>query len=172
MDDGAVATGAEEGKEEAEKQEEVARSLREHKGSSQLPLFVEIAGLKNPVSGIPKNAWEGGRMNRFLIIAAVLVAGLMPGMDPKPALPGMLASSGIACAQENWKTEFDDVCSQTQDAMALSAEELKRLVARCDAIKLQIEELPDESQKKVTLKRLQMCRDLFDFVLQDKESRK
>jgi hypothetical protein len=111
-------------------------------------------------------------MNRSLIIAVVLVAALTPGSDLQSLQRGTFASSGIAYAQDNWKAEFDDVCSQTQDAMALSAEELKRLVARCDAIKLQIEKLPDESQRKVTLKRLQMCRDLFDFVLQDTESRK
>ena len=77
-------------------------------------------------------------MHRSLIIAAVLVVGLTPGIAPQQGTP---ASSHSAYAQDNWKTEFDDVCSRTQDAMTFSAEELKNLVARCDAIKLQIEKL-------------------------------
>jgi len=107
-------------------------------------------------------------MSRSLTIAAVLVAGLTPGIAPQQ---GTFASSRSAYAQDNWKAEFEDVCSRTQDAMTFSAEELKNLVARCDAVKLQIEKLPDESQRKVTLKRLQMCRDLYFFMLQDKENR-
>jgi len=110
-------------------------------------------------------------MDRSLIIAAVLVLGLLPGIALHSLQEGTLASSGIAYAEDNWKSEFDNVCSRTQDAMDFSVEELKSIVARCDALKQQVEKLPDESQRKVTLKRLQLCRDLFDFVLQDKQSR-
>jgi len=107
-------------------------------------------------------------MNRFLITAAAVIAGLTTGIDLRQGSP---ASSHVAYAEESWKAEFDEVCSRTQDAMAFSAEELKNLVARCDAIKPQIEKLSNESQRKVTMKRLQMCRDLFAFMLQNKESR-
>ena len=72
---------------------------------------------------------------------------------------------GIAYSQEEWKKEFDEICSKTGNAMAFSVEELKSLVDRCDALKPRIEKL-DEPQRKVTLKRLQMCRDLYTFVLE------
>jgi len=54
--------------------------------------------------------------------------------------------------------------------MAFSVEELRSLVDRCDALKPRIEKL-DEPQRKVTLKRLQMCRDLYAFVLEMKEKK-
>jgi hypothetical protein len=73
----------------------------------------------------------------------------------------------IASAQQDWRQEFEDVCSRTQDAMTLSAGELTDLVARCDALKPAIEKL-EETPRKVYLKRLQMCRDLFVFVLESK----
>jgi hypothetical protein len=107
-------------------------------------------------------------MNHPLIIAAVLVAAVTPGIALQQ---GTLDFSSIVYAQEDWQAEFEDVCSKTQDAMTFSTEELKKLVARCDAIKPQIEKLPNESQRKVTLRRLQMCRNLFAFVLEDKQSR-
>ncbi len=71
-------------------------------------------------------------------------------------------------AAEDWKTEFDDICSQTNDSMALTKEELKALIERCDKLKPSIEKL-DESAKKVYLKRLQMCRDMLAFALESKE---
>lgn len=76
-----------------------------------------------------------------------------------------------AWAQEGWRTEFDDVCSKTQDAMVFTQDELKDLVSRCDRLRPQIEKL-DESQKKVYLKRLRMCRDLYLFVLESRENDK
>jgi hypothetical protein len=78
---------------------------------------------------------------------------------------------GLAYAQENWKMEFDDVCSKTQDAMVIPSDELKNLVERCDRLKPRIETL-DDSKRKVYLKRLQLCRDLYFFVLDSRESKK
>lgn len=78
---------------------------------------------------------------------------------------------GLAHAQEDWRKEFEDVCSKTQDAMVIPSDELKNLVDRCDRLKPQIEKL-DESQRKVYLKRLQLCRDLYFFVLESREIKK
>ncbi len=86
-------------------------------------------------------------------------------------LIGGVVRVGPACAQEDWRKEFDDVCSKTQDAMVLTADELNDLLGRCDRLKPQIEKL-DESQKKVHLKRLRMCRDLYIFVLEAREKKK
>jgi len=67
----------------------------------------------------------------------------------------------------DWKKEFEEVCARTQDAMALSAEELGTFVSRCDELKLQIEKL-DDSRRKVYSRRLQVCRDLYQFVIESR----
>jgi hypothetical protein len=74
-------------------------------------------------------------------------------------------------AADNWRQEFDAVCSKTDISMTLSSEELKRLVERCDKLKTIIE-TQDESTRKVFRKRLQLCRDLYDFVLKSREQEK
>ncbi len=87
-------------------------------------------------------------------------------MDGKKPLTG----AGIVFAQEDWKGEFETVCSKTQDAMTFSVDELKDLIARCKKLKPLIEKL-DESPKKVYLRRLQLCKDLFVFALESKEKK-
>ena len=77
---------------------------------------------------------------------------------------------GHVYAQEDWRKEFEDVCSKTQDAMVIPSDELKNLVDRCDRLKPRVEKL-DESQRKVYLKRLQLCRDLYFFVLENREKK-
>jgi len=69
---------------------------------------------------------------------------------------------------QDWKKEYEDICSKTSDAMSLTEDELKTLIERCDRLKSVIEALDDESTKKVYLKRLQMCRDLYQFCLEQK----
>ena len=80
----------------------------------------------------------------------------------------LLIAQGIvsgAQAEDDWKSEFADICSKTDDPMALPKSEIKKLIDRCDKLKPRIEKL-DESTRKVYLKRLQMCRELFAFVLE------
>lgn len=55
--------------------------------------------------------------------------------------------------------------------MSLSKAELQSLIERCDKLKPVIESL-EETPRKVYRKRLQMCRELFAFVLQSKEQAK
>jgi len=74
----------------------------------------------------------------------------------------------IARADEDWRREFDEVCAKTQDAMALSVDELRSLVARCEKLKPELAKL-DESSRKVFTKRLQACRDLYQFVLESRD---
>ncbi|MCX7793562.1 MAG: hypothetical protein N2257_04030 [Thermodesulfovibrionales bacterium] len=69
---------------------------------------------------------------------------------------------------QDWKKEYEDICSKTADVMALSVDELRELISRCDKLKTVIESLEDESTRKVYLKRLQMCRDLYKFALDEK----
>ena len=106
-------------------------------------------------------------MKMFAMIIAILLSvgvlfAAMP-IDQKESL-------GVEVTQEDWKREFDNICSKTQDAMEFSAGDLRNLIARCDALKPRIEKLA-EPQRKVTLKRLQMCRDFYIYLLEAKENR-
>jgi hypothetical protein len=67
-----------------------------------------------------------------------------------------------------WRTEFDETCSKTTDSMMLSVDELATLIQKCDRLQKAIE-AEDETVRKVYLKRLQMCRNLFVFVLDEKK---
>ena len=100
-----------------------------------------------------------------LMAAATSLALLSPAVEQ-----GMLISAGSVYAQEDWKTEFESICAKTQDPGALSDDELKKLVDRCDKLRLLIEKL-EETQRKVYLKRLQMCRNLFSFILESREKK-
>ena len=73
----------------------------------------------------------------------------------------------VAWAEEDWLVEFEDVCSRTQDAMTLKSDELRALLARCERLKPRVEAL-DPSRKKVYARRLQLCRDLYQFVLESR----
>jgi hypothetical protein len=105
-------------------------------------------------------------MKMFAMIVAILVSygALLTGI---PIV--QKESFGAGDTQEDWRREFDNLCSKTQDAIEFSPGELRHLIARCDALKPRIEKL-DEPQRKVTLKRLQMCRDLYAYVLEAKEN--
>ena len=95
-----------------------------------------------------------------------------------PRLRGRLATAdarparGLAAAraEEDWFVEFEDVCSRTQDAMTLSTDELRALLGRCEKLKPRIEAL-DPSRKKVYARRLQLCRDLYQFVLESRSAK-
>jgi len=95
-----------------------------------------------------------------MIVCLAIVSSLILGTG----YPSYLWTA-IAYAEDEWKAEFDDICGRTSDAMALSKDEVKGLIERCDRLKPRIEKL-DESTAKVNLKRLKMCRDLFVFVLE------
>ncbi|MDD2540050.1 MAG: hypothetical protein PHH28_03280 [Desulfuromonadaceae bacterium] len=72
-----------------------------------------------------------------------------------------------AYGAESWRTEFDATCSQATDAMALSVPELQKLIERCVSLQ-KIIEREEETVRKVYLKRLQMCKKFYIFVLDSK----
>lgn len=77
-------------------------------------------------------------------------------------------------AQYDWKQEYSDACANTQNAMALSSEELKSYIDRCDKLLDHINKLEGEgaaTEKKVYTKKVKMCRDLYDFALKYKEEK-
>ncbi len=76
------------------------------------------------------------------------------------ALPG--ASGG-----EDWRAAFDEACAQSNEAMVLSVKELNGLIEKCNRLE-KIIETQEETVRKVYLKRLQMCRKLYIFVLETK----
>ena len=107
---------------------------------------------------------------RILATLFIALAASWLFLQTTPPLWEGCGFSRAACAEESWKDEFDQVCSKTQDAMTFTTAELRSLLDRCDALKPVIESL-DESHRKVPLKRLQMCRELYLFVLEEKEKK-
>ena len=87
---------------------------------------------------------------RGTAVVIVLSGALLTGtLDCR--LPGGLGLTATAWAEEAWRTEFDDVCSRTSDAMNFSAAELQQLVARCDKLKPQIEALTPAERRILKL---------------------
>lgn len=80
------------------------------------------------------------------------------------------AALASARAEEEWLAEFEAVCSKTQDAMTLSSDELRALVERCAKLRPRVAAL-DPSRRKVYERRLQLCRDLYQFVLDTREGK-
>lgn len=104
-------------------------------------------------------SWRRAAAGLLVAVATGLV-GLAPGSTP--TLPAR------ALAAEDWRAEFDAICAKTQDAMALPLDELKGLVARSDKLLPELEKL-EPSTRKVYVKRLQGCRNLYAFVLESRQ---
>lgn len=99
-----------------------------------------------------------------LFVVGMLTALVVLHMGP--TVPG----GGVpACqaAEKDWKAEFDAVCGQTDNAMNMSADELKKALERCAALQSVIEGL-EATPRKIYLKRLQMCRNLFSYMLDNR----
>ena len=71
-------------------------------------------------------------------------------------------------AGEDWKAEFESVCGLTDSAMSLKKDELRNLIDRCDKLKSAIES-EEETVRKVYLRRLKSCRDLYVYMLESRE---
>ena len=96
-------------------------------------------------------------MNTKVRLKNLLLAGCM----------SLLITLQMAYGEDSWRTDFDATCAQSNDAMALSKTELKKLIEQCDRLQ-KIIETQEETVKKVFLKRLQLCRNLYVFVLESK----
>ncbi|MBP1732236.1 MAG: hypothetical protein H6Q55_2665 [Deltaproteobacteria bacterium] len=103
------------------------------------------------------------------VLVTALTAALFLMESPLPS-HDTVSARAVAYAQDSWQKEFDDICSKTQDAMLFNVEELRNLIARCDALKPRIEKL-EASERKVATKKLSVCRDLYEFVREAKEKR-
>lgn len=72
------------------------------------------------------------------------------------------------CGDPPWRVEFDETCANTSSAMDFSVPELQALITRCEKLQKDLEQL-DESTRKVFLKRVLMCKNLYQFVLDSKK---
>lgn len=85
-------------------------------------------------------------------------------------------SRNCASAQEqaDWKQEYADICAKTQNAMGLTAGDLRQYIARCEKLQERIDRLEGpkaETERKVYTKRLKMCKELYEFALGYKENK-
>ena len=83
----------------------------------------------------------------------------------------IIGSLTVAFCEEPWKDKLLEVCGKTDEANALSTQELKDLIGKCDKLQPQIDAL-DESTRKTYGNRLKKCRNLFAFVLESKTKTK
>jgi hypothetical protein len=72
-----------------------------------------------------------------------------------------------AFCEESWRLDFDAVCAQSNEAMSFPVSELKTLIEKCDRLQKVIQ-AQEETVRKVYLKRLQLCKNLYVFVLEAK----
>jgi len=71
--------------------------------------------------------------------------------------------------EEPWQVTFDEACSKSNQAMSLSVDELRTLMDKCSALEKIIEK-QEPSVRKVYLKRLSLCRNLYAYMLEYKTS--
>jgi hypothetical protein len=65
-------------------------------------------------------------------------------------------------AQNDWKQEFEDLCSRTQAGYQPEAKEIPGLLSRCDALQARVDKLEDP-QRKVMRSRLKRCCDYYAY---------
>ena len=97
------------------------------------------------------------RIVLFTVVLGVAAAGALA-----------LQSSAKAAAPA-WKAEFEDICAHTGNATELTKDEIKALIDRCRKLEPALEKL-EATEKKVYKRRLQMCRELYEYVLKSKEA--
>ncbi|HBG08183.1 MAG: hypothetical protein A2075_18300 [Geobacteraceae bacterium GWC2_58_44] len=95
-----------------------------------------------------------GKAKTGIVTALLLLVALLPA---------------TARSEEPWRAGFEQTCSKTGDAMTLSVAELNTLLEKCAALQ-KIIETQEESVRKVYLKRLQLCRNLYGYVLEYKKN--
>ena len=111
-------------------------------------------------------------MNRRAAARFLLLLGTapLPGfVSPGDEAPRVAIGIPRAFAQSGWREEFNAVCAETDGAMALSEGELTERIGRCDRLEARIA-LEEEPARKVYLRRLQMCRDLYRYVLRSRQA--
>jgi len=104
---------------------------------------------------------------RIVFFSAALGAMIITILIVPAAPPYFQVLCPSAFAEELWRQEFMDICAKTDEAMSFSRDELKLLLQKGEKLKPVIESL-EETPRKVYLKRLQKCMNLYSFVLEAK----
>ncbi len=81
---------------------------------------------------------------------------------------GMTAVAAVS-AEERWKAAFDEICGKVQNADSLSNQEIAALIEKADKLMPEIQRSEDPA-KKVFLQRLKKCRNMYDFMLETRQS--
>ncbi|HZV80752.1 MAG TPA: hypothetical protein VFF53_01140 [Geobacteraceae bacterium] len=102
-------------------------------------------------------------MKKLVSIAILAVIYLLQGNF----FPDYTGHSVARAGESGWRTEFDELCGQSENSMNMTAAELRNALEKCDALKAEIEKL-EATPRKIYLKRLQMCRNLFSYMLENK----
>ena len=110
-------------------------------------------------------------MKNFLRISLLLIlAGLLNKEGTDFFLSALNHVIGTAYAQD-WKVEFDDICKKTNAPMSMTKDELKQIITRCNKLSVVMGTMTqNESERKVYLRRLRVCHDLFVFTLESKDN--
>lgn len=74
-------------------------------------------------------------------------------------------SMSTACAAEQWEKDLHEICSNTQNAMSMSQDELKAMIGKCDDLRPDLEKL-EPKRAKIMLRKLNRCRDLYFFMIE------
>ncbi len=109
------------------------------------------------------------RFERSILVAGLLAILALQPLAPHHPLSAFAYAASSPYDGEEWKKEFEEVSSMTQDVMAQTLDGLQALIARCDALKPVIEKL-EEYSRKIYLKRLEMARKMFLFALESKKN--
>lgn len=107
------------------------------------------------------------RISRLLVLLGIAAAASIPIRSEAPRPPETPKAQPEEKIKD-WKKEFEAICAKTQDAMALSDDDLKALVKRSDDLAPIVDKLP-ESERKVYSKRLKSCRNVFSYVLDSRQ---
>jgi hypothetical protein len=99
---------------------------------------------------------------RRLLVLLLVALAVLPGTG---GVARAAEAGGSLATEGGWRADFDRVCGQTDNAINMTAAELKAALATCDALRPAIEGL-EPTPRKIYLKRLQMCRNLFAYMLE------
>lgn len=97
-----------------------------------------------------------GKVHIFAVLCAIALASVAGAQEP-------------AASEKDWKVELEEVCAKTDVSMTLSVEELENLITRCGGLEKRIGE-EDKVVRKIYLRRVKRCKDLFVYVLQSKSA--
>jgi hypothetical protein len=109
------------------------------------------------------------------MLLTVFSAAFLAAQPATPAAGPLFPAAGAAVVwaaeTPEWRKEYDDVCGRTAESEQMSEDELVTLIDRCAKLRPYVEKL-EATERKIMLRRLQLCCDLYRFVLESKRARR